>query len=179
MAKPLVAYYRVSTRAQGALGARAGSTLSAKAVRRFAEAEGSTAARLAAALAEARRQGRRTPIVVARLDRLSRDVHFISGLMTQRVRFISVELGPDVEPCGSQLRASSATFLLVDGLWHPGQALQAVTFQKRRHIGVNARLQILQRNKTPVRQPQTIAIEAGLALGEDRLNFRADAKRGL
>jgi hypothetical protein len=47
-----------------------------------------------AALAEARRQGRRTPIVVARLDRLSRDVHFISGLMTQRVRFISVELGP-------------------------------------------------------------------------------------
>jgi hypothetical protein len=134
---------------------------------------------LAAALAEARRQGRRTPIVVARLDRLSRDVHFISGLMTQRVRFISVELGPDVEPCGSQLRASSATFLLVDGLWHPGQALQAVTFQKRRHIGVNARLQILQRNKTPVRQPQTIAIEAGLALGEDSLNFRADAKRGL
>jgi DNA invertase Pin-like site-specific DNA recombinase len=31
--------------------------------------------------------------VVAKLDRLSRDVHFISGLMAQRVEFIVAELG--------------------------------------------------------------------------------------
>ena len=37
---------------------------------------------LAAALAEARRK--RCSIGVAKLDRLSRDVHFISGLMTRR-----------------------------------------------------------------------------------------------
>ena len=43
--------------------------------------------------------------------------------------------------------------------------------EQRRHIGVNAWLQILQRDKTPVRQPQPVAIEAGLALGEGRLNF--------
>jgi DNA invertase Pin-like site-specific DNA recombinase len=37
-------------------------------------------------------------VVVAKLDRLSRDVHFISGLMTQRVPFIVAELGADVDP---------------------------------------------------------------------------------
>jgi DNA invertase Pin-like site-specific DNA recombinase len=36
--------------------------------------------------------------VVAKLDRLSRDVHFISGLMAERVRFIVTELGADVDP---------------------------------------------------------------------------------
>jgi DNA invertase Pin-like site-specific DNA recombinase len=33
---------------------------------------------------------------VAKLDRLSRDVAFISGLMAQRVDFIVAELGPEV-----------------------------------------------------------------------------------
>ena len=31
-------------------------------------------------------------------DRLSRDVHFISGLMVHRVPFLVAELGPDVDP---------------------------------------------------------------------------------
>jgi DNA invertase Pin-like site-specific DNA recombinase len=51
---------------------------------------------LAAALSEARRQ--RCAVAVAKLDRLSRDVHFISGLMAQRVPFVVAELGPDVDP---------------------------------------------------------------------------------
>jgi len=51
---------------------------------------------LAAALNEARRQ--RCPVAVAKLDRLSRDVHFISGLMAQRVPFVVAELGADVDP---------------------------------------------------------------------------------
>lgn len=37
-------------------------------------------------------------VAVARLDRLSRDVHFISGLMVHRVPFIVADLGPRVEP---------------------------------------------------------------------------------
>jgi DNA invertase Pin-like site-specific DNA recombinase len=45
---------------------------------------------------EARRQ--RCAVAVAKLDRLSRDVHFISGLMAQRVPFVVAELGPDVDP---------------------------------------------------------------------------------
>jgi DNA invertase Pin-like site-specific DNA recombinase len=51
---------------------------------------------LAAALAEARML--RCPVAVAKLDRLSRDVYFISGLMAHRVPFLVAELGPDVDP---------------------------------------------------------------------------------
>ena len=36
-------------------------------------------------------------MAVAKLHRLSRDVHFISGLMAHRVPFIVAELGADVE----------------------------------------------------------------------------------
>jgi DNA invertase Pin-like site-specific DNA recombinase len=35
---------------------------------------------------------------VAKLDRLSRDVHFISGLMTHKTPFIVAELGADADP---------------------------------------------------------------------------------
>jgi DNA invertase Pin-like site-specific DNA recombinase len=51
---------------------------------------------LSAALAAARK--RRSPIIVAKLDRLSRNVHFIAGLMQERVPFVVAELGNDVDP---------------------------------------------------------------------------------
>jgi DNA invertase Pin-like site-specific DNA recombinase len=51
---------------------------------------------LAAALAAARKA--KCPVVVAKLCRLSRDVHFISGLMTHKVPFIVAELGADTDP---------------------------------------------------------------------------------
>ncbi len=41
---------------------------------------------------------RRPPVIVAKLDRLSRDVHFVSGLMAQRVPFIVAELGAGADP---------------------------------------------------------------------------------
>jgi len=111
--KPAIAYIRVSTARQG----RSGLGLEAQcaAIARFCEAEGFEIVRehievetgkgadaldrrpeLAAALAEARR--RKCPVLVAKLDRLSRDVAFIAGLMAQRVPFIVAELGPDADP---------------------------------------------------------------------------------
>jgi DNA invertase Pin-like site-specific DNA recombinase len=51
---------------------------------------------LVRALTQARKL--RCPIVVAKLDRLSRDVAFIAGLMAQRVPFIVAELGADADP---------------------------------------------------------------------------------
>ena len=51
---------------------------------------------LAAALAAVRRH--RGQVVAAKLDRLSRDVHFIAGLMAQWVPFLVAELGADVDP---------------------------------------------------------------------------------
>jgi DNA invertase Pin-like site-specific DNA recombinase len=107
--KTAIAYYRVSTQRQG----RSGLGLEAQrtAVARFAEAEGITLAdeftevetgkgadaldrrpQLAAALATARQH--KCPVLVAKLDRLSRDVAFVAGLMAQRVPFIVAELAP-------------------------------------------------------------------------------------
>ena len=48
------------------------------------------------------------PILVSRLDRLSRDVHFISGLMVQRVEFIACELGRVADPFMLHLFAALA-----------------------------------------------------------------------
>lgn len=113
MIRPLIGYIRVSTVRQGTSGL--GLEAQREALQRFAEAEGFALERvfvevvtgkgadalerrpqLAAALSEARK--RRCSVVVFKLDRLSRDVHFISGLMAQRVPFIVVELGADVDP---------------------------------------------------------------------------------
>jgi DNA invertase Pin-like site-specific DNA recombinase len=47
-------------------------------------------------------------VVVAKLDRLSRDVHFISGLMAHRVPFLVTELGPEVDPFVLHLFAALA-----------------------------------------------------------------------
>jgi DNA invertase Pin-like site-specific DNA recombinase len=118
-----VAYCRVSTTRQGKSGL--GIEAQRAAVQRFAEAEGieiiaehvevetgkgadalDRRPELAAALARARKA--KCPILVAKLDRLSRDVHFISGLMAHRVAFIVAELGADADPFMLHLYAALA-----------------------------------------------------------------------
>jgi DNA invertase Pin-like site-specific DNA recombinase len=47
-------------------------------------------------------------VLVSKLDRLSRDVAFISGLMAQGVRFVVAELGDDVDPFVLHLFAALA-----------------------------------------------------------------------
>jgi DNA invertase Pin-like site-specific DNA recombinase len=118
-----VAYYRVSTARQGRSGL--GIEAQRAAVERFAQAEGfeltaefvevetgkgsdalDRRPQLAAALA-AGRVGK-CPVIVAKLDRLSRDVAFISGLMAQRVPFVVAELGVDADPFMLHLYAALA-----------------------------------------------------------------------
>jgi len=50
---------------------------------------------LAAALKAAKKH--KAPVIVAKLDRLSCDVHFISGLMSHKTPFIVTELGSNVD----------------------------------------------------------------------------------
>ena len=61
---------------------------------------------LAAALKEARVA--RCPLMVSRLDRLSRNVHFITGLMEHKVHFIVAALGRDCDDFTLHIYASLA-----------------------------------------------------------------------
>lgn len=61
---------------------------------------------LAAALKEAR--SARCPLIVSRLDRLSRNVHFITGLMEHRVHFVVAALGRDCDDFTLHIYASLA-----------------------------------------------------------------------
>src|SRR6516225_7392510 len=116
--KPCIEYVRVSTQGQGRSGL--GLEAQREAIQRFCGAErfhivesfveiesakGDTLERrpkLKAALKAARKikdeDYRSAPIICAKLDRLSRDVHFISGLMAERVPFICADLGRETDP---------------------------------------------------------------------------------
>jgi DNA invertase Pin-like site-specific DNA recombinase len=97
-----VAYYRVSTDKQGIKGL--GMDAQREAVSRFMAGKGQLAGefievesgckdnrpQLLAALAECRK--RRAVLVIAKLDRLARNVHFISGLMNSDVEFVAVDM---------------------------------------------------------------------------------------
>lgn len=111
--RPLISYLRVSTDRQGRSGL--GLQAQRQAITAFALANGFTIVaeyeevetgkgsdaldrrpQLAAALAQARKA--KCAVCVAKLDRLSRDVAFVAGLMAQRVPFVVAELGEDVDP---------------------------------------------------------------------------------
>jgi DNA invertase Pin-like site-specific DNA recombinase len=62
--------------------------------------------KLAAALKAAKKA--RCEVAVAKLDRLSRDVAFIAGLMARRVPFIVAALGKDVDPFMLHIYAAMA-----------------------------------------------------------------------
>ena len=121
--KHAIGYLRVSTREQG----RSGLGLAAQRhdIETFAAREGliirswhqdvHTGAGkdalllrpgLAASLKEAR--ALRSPLIVSRLDRLSRNVHFITGLMEHKVHFVVAALGRDCDDFTLHIYASMA-----------------------------------------------------------------------
>ena len=121
--RPLISYIRVSTSQQERSGL--GIEAQRQTLAHFSQAEGFTVIRefvevetgkgsdaldrrpqLKAALAVARKL--RCHVAVAKLDRLSRDVHFISGLMAHKVPFLVAELGSDVDPFVLHLFAALA-----------------------------------------------------------------------
>lgn len=123
MVQRIIAYLRVSTQRQGRSGL--GLEAQERAIERFAETQGMELAatfteietgkgadaldrrpQLKAALDRARRE--RCPVIVAKLDRLSRDVAFIANLMVERVPFIVAELGADADPFMLHLYAALA-----------------------------------------------------------------------
>jgi DNA invertase Pin-like site-specific DNA recombinase len=119
----VVTYVRVSTSQQGRSGL--GIEAQRQSLRQFAKAEGLEPVRefvevetgkgsdaldrrpqLKAALAAAKKL--KCYVAVSKLDRLSRDVHFVSGLMAHRVPFVVAELGADIDPFVLHLFAALA-----------------------------------------------------------------------
>lgn len=113
-----VAYYRVSTDRQGRSGL--GLDAQREAVARFIIGSGALAGaytevesgkrhdnrpQLNAALDECRR--RRAVLLIASLDRLARNVHFISGLMESAVPFVAADM-PTAAPFEIHIRAAMA-----------------------------------------------------------------------
>jgi DNA invertase Pin-like site-specific DNA recombinase len=109
--KHAIALTRVSTSEQGKSGL--GLAAQEAAIRSFANAEGFEVVEVVEEVASGKlgladREGLRKalakakklkcPVIVSKLDRLSRDVAFISGLMSKGVPFIVAELGSDVDP---------------------------------------------------------------------------------
>lgn len=118
-----IAYIRVSTQSQGKSGL--GIEAQRKAIADFAAREGFELVGehleietgkgsdaldrrpvLAAALAVAKKI--KGAVIVAKLDRLSRDVAFVAGLMAQQVPFVVAELGADADPFMLHLFAALA-----------------------------------------------------------------------
>ncbi len=118
-----IGYLRVSTREQG----RSGLGLAAQRfeIESFGKREGFTVKSwhqdvqtgagtdalllrpgLASGLKEAR--SARCPLIVSRLDRLSRNVHFITGLMEHKVHFVVAALGRDCDDFTLHIYASLA-----------------------------------------------------------------------
>lgn len=109
--KAAIAYCRCSTSEQGKSGL--GLAAQSAAIHQFAVAEGFQITEeisevasgklglddregLRSALAKAKKL--KCPVLVSKMDRLSRDVAFISGLMASGVPFIVAELGIDTDP---------------------------------------------------------------------------------
>jgi DNA invertase Pin-like site-specific DNA recombinase len=172
-----IAYVRVSTGKQ----AKSGLGLEAQnaALARFAEAEryrlvetftevetgkGADALdrrpQLAAALKAAKQA--KGPIIVAKLDRLSRDVHFISGLMSHRTPFIVAELGPDADPFMLHIYAALAEKERRLISQRTRQALQAKKAQGKKLGGLNAK-GIANREEAQQRAEALRPVFAGLA----------------
>jgi DNA invertase Pin-like site-specific DNA recombinase len=118
-----IGYTRVSTKGQASSGL--GLAAQREAIEAFAQVEGLQVTTwfsdtetgkgsdalerrpgLAAGLKAAR--AAKAPMLVAKLDRLSRDVHFISGLMAHRVEFIVTALGRQADPFILHLYAALA-----------------------------------------------------------------------
>jgi len=121
--RKIVACYRVSTDRQGKSGL--GLDAQRAAIARFVETDqleligehtevetgkGANTFERRPVLREAMEQARkaRAAVCVAKLDRLSRDVAFISTLIAKRVPFVVAELGPDVDPFVLHLYAALA-----------------------------------------------------------------------
>lgn len=140
-----VAYYRVSTQKQGASGLgleaqrdsieRFTAACGGEVVADFTDTESGKKANrpeLAKALAAAKSRG--AVLLIAKLDRLARNVHFISGLMESSVRFVAADM-PTVDRLMLHVQAA---FAEEEARRISQRTKEALAAAKRRGVDVGA-----------------------------------------
>ena len=155
-----VAYYRVSTDRQGQSGLGLDAQRDAVArhigqselVAEFTEVESgrkNDRVQLAHALSLARRT--KSVLVIAKLDRLARNVHFISGLLESNVPFVCADM-PEADRTFLQMMAVFAEYEAKKISERTSAALQALKRQGKvlgsptPEVGSKVGIQALQRN---------------------------------
>jgi len=151
-----VTYYRVSTQRQGLSGLGLEAQRSAvqaylagkEIIAEFTEVESGRKTdrpQLAAALALAKKQ--KATLVIAKLDRLARNVHFISGLLESNVQFVAADM-PEADRTFLQMAAvfaeweakkiSERTKSALQAAKARGTVLGSPTPQNGSKVGLNA-----------------------------------------
>ncbi len=166
--KEAYGYTRVSTREQG--DSRNGLEAQTEAIKTFAALQGYTLLGISEEVASgalglegrpvlqrtlARARQHRCKVIVSKLDRLSRDVAFISALMGTRVPFVVAALGEDVDPFMLHIHA-------------------AVAEQERRLIGERTKAALAQLKARGVVLGNPSNIKHAGSLGVDAIKAQAD-----
>lgn len=170
----IVAYYRVSTKGQGESGLgleaqREAISLYIKShscllLREYQEVESGKRAdrpELARALADARHS--RARLVIAKLDRLARNVHFLSGLMDSGVDFVACD-----NPSATRLTVHILAAVAEDEARRISERTKAALAAYRATGAVSKRIKAAHPDGVP---PEVVA-EYGGKLGSRRPNAR-------
>lgn len=167
--RPAFGYCRVSTREQG--HSRNGIEAQRQEIKRFAAAQGYELLAISEEVASGaldlqgrpilqrsltRARQHKAVVIVSKLDRLSRDVSFISSLMGQHVAFVVAELGDDVDPFVLHLYAALAE-------------------KERRMIGARTKAALAQLKAKGVRLGNPSSMVQAGALGRQAQATQADA----
>jgi DNA invertase Pin-like site-specific DNA recombinase len=175
--KDIVAYIRVSTEGQHETGL--GEDAQRRALTEFATQHNlrivaeyadtaSGAAPLTkrpglnAAINDARK--RKCQVVVAKLDRLSRSVHFISGLMAENVPFIVTQFGLNVDPFMLHIYAAVAQQerLMISQRTKAALAGRVMSGKSLRKLTLETEKAIYEANERGV-SPAKLALEYGIS----------------
>jgi DNA invertase Pin-like site-specific DNA recombinase len=134
--KAAIAYYRVSTKRQGESGlgleAQRAAVLAYAAAHgmqiegEYTEVETGTSKRQRTEIFRAINEAKRTggTLLIAKLDRLARNVHFVSGLMDAKVRFVACDM-PDANDLTIHIIAAMAEATARQISAHTKSALEA------------------------------------------------------
>lgn len=188
-----IAYYRVSRQKQATSGLGLEAQQAAveafvkahrlKLAAGYTEVETGTSKRHRPTLAEAieRAKQEKAVLLIAKLDRLARNVHFISGLLESRARFVAVDM-PDVDDMTVHILAAVAEkeAKLISSRTKDALAAakaRGMKLGKPENLTMGAQRKGAQANAEAAKQSHKQAAALAVALKDQGLSLRQIAER--